>query len=210
MISGNVKWHDAAVSRAQRERLGGHRGCTIWFTGLSGSGKSTLASAVDRQLWERGVRSYVLDGDNLRCGLNADLGFAIDDRRENVRRAGEAAKLFTDAGIVVCAALISPYRADRDRVRQMMSHEDFIEVFVDAPLYVCEGRDVKGLYAKARAGLIDEFTGVSAPYEPPEVPDVIVQTDLCTPAEGATRVLRAVEARIGRPLGSGHASLSAA
>jgi adenylyl-sulfate kinase len=184
-----VVWQEASITRAARERLAGHRGCTIWFTGLSGSGKSTLAHALERKLWARGVRTYVLDGDNVRCGLNADLGFALCDRRENVRRIGEVAKLFTDAGVVVSAALISPYRSDRDRVRRIIGPDDFVEVFVDAPLQVCEQRDPKGLYARARAGELDAFTGISAPYEPPSSPDIIIRTDRCTRSRGVAEIL---------------------
>jgi adenylylsulfate kinase len=190
-----VVWQEASVTRADRERLARHRGCTIWFTGLSGSGKSTLAHALERELWVRGVRTYVLDGDNIRCGLNADLGFALDDRRENVRRIGEVAKLFTDAGVVVAAALISPYRSDRDGVRRMIGPDDFVEVFVDAPLQVCEQRDPKGLYARARAGQLDAFTGISAPYEPPDAPDIVIRTDRCTRSQGVAEILTVLQQR---------------
>lgn len=172
----NIHWHPGKVTRADRERICGHRGCTVWMTGLSGSGKSTLAVDLEKALWDRGVRAYVLDGDNIRHGLNKDLGFSPEDRTENIRRIGEVAKLFTDAGVIVITAFISPYRADRDQVRAILDDGDFIEVFVDCPLEVCEQRDPKGLYRKARAGEIPEFTGISAPYEPPEAPEITVDT----------------------------------
>jgi adenylylsulfate kinase len=173
----NIVWHAHTVTREERERKFGHRGCTIWLTGLSGSGKSTLANALDDLLWQRGIRSYVLDGDNIRHGLNADLAFSPEDRVENIRRIGEVAKLFTDAGIVNITAFISPYRADRDRARSIQKEGDFIEVYVRASVEVCEQRDTKGLYAKARAGQIKEFTGISAPYEEPESPELVVETE---------------------------------
>ena len=172
----NIVWHPGAVTRADREELNGHRGCTVWLTGLSGSGKSTIAVALEKELWARGVRAYILDGDNIRHGLNKNLGFSPTDRTENIRRIGEVAKLFTDAGMVALTAFISPYRADRDQVRAIMQPGDFIEVFVDCPVETCEARDVKGLYKKARAGEIPEFTGVSAPYEPPLAPELVIPT----------------------------------
>jgi len=172
----NLTWHAHTVTREEREKKFGHRGCTIWMTGLSGSGKSTLANALDDALWQRGIRSYVLDGDNVRHGLNKDLGFSAEDRTENIRRIGEVAKLFTEAGIINVTAFISPYRADRDRARASQKEGDFIEVFVNASVDECEKRDTKGLYAKARAGQIPEFTGISAPYEEPEKPEVVVHT----------------------------------
>src|SRR5882724_6503399 len=172
----NIVWHAGAVTRADREELNGHKGCTVWLTGLSGSGKSTIAVALEKDLCARGVRAYILDGDNIRHGLNKNLGFSPADRTENIRRIGEVAKLFTDAGIVTVTAFISPYRADRDQVRAIMQAGDFIEVFVDCPLEVCEERDVKGLYKKARAGQIPEFTGISAPYEAPARPELVLGT----------------------------------
>jgi adenylylsulfate kinase len=174
--STNIVWHQHTVTRAEREAQFGHRGCTVWFTGLSGSGKSTLANALDQVLCGRGVRSYVLDGDNVRHGLNKDLGFGPADRTENIRRIGEVAGLFTDAGIINTTAFISPYREDRDRARAVQKAGDFIEVYVKATVEVCEGRDTKGLYAKARAGELKEFTGISAPYEEPLSPEVTVDT----------------------------------
>jgi len=172
----NIVWHPGNVTREDRQRITGHKGCTVWFTGLSGSGKSTIAVALEKALWDRGVRSYILDGDNVRHGLNNDLGFSPADRTENIRRIGEVAKLFTDAGVVNLTAFISPYRSDRDRVRGLMGAGDFIEVYVDCPIEECERRDVKGLYAKARAGKIPEFTGISAPYEAPEKAEIVLKT----------------------------------
>jgi adenylylsulfate kinase len=173
----NIVWHAHTVTRAEREKKFGHRGCTVWMTGLSGSGKSTLANALDDALWQRGIRSYVLDGDNVRHGLNKDLGFSPEDRTENIRRIGEVAKLFTEAGVINTTAFISPYRSDRDRARSIQAEGDFVEVYVQASVDECEKRDTKGLYAKARAGKIPEFTGISAPYEEPEKPEVVVNTE---------------------------------
>jgi adenylyl-sulfate kinase len=170
------------VTRRDRERLLGQRGAVVWFTGLSGSGKSTVAHALEERLARDGRLTYVLDGDNVRHGLCQDLGFAPADRRENIRRVGEVAALLVDAGVLVLTSFISPYRSDRDRVRQILG-ADFLEVFVDAPLAVCEARDPKGLYQKARAGAIPEFTGVSAPYEPPEHPDLHLHTGTRSLAE---------------------------
>jgi len=189
----NIVWHAHTVTREEREKKFGHRGCTIWMTGLSGSGKSTLANALDDALWQRGIRSYVLDGDNVRHGLNKDLGFSPDDRTENIRRIGEVARLFTDAGIINVTAFISPYRADRDRARSIQKEGDFIEVFVRASVDACEQRDTKGLYAKARAGQIPEFTGISAPYEEPERAEVTVDTEGQTVEESLQVILNYLE-----------------
>ena len=172
----NVVWHHATVTRARREAQNGHRGAIIWFTGLSGAGKSTLAHAVEEELYQRGCRTFVLDGDNVRHGLCGDLGFSAKDRVENIRRIGEMAKLFMEAGVIVLTAFISPFRADREHVRGMVEHGDFIEIYCDSPLEVCEQRDVKGMYKKARAGQIAEFTGISSPYEAPENPELTVKT----------------------------------
>jgi adenylylsulfate kinase len=174
--STNVVWHHATVTRARREAQNGHRGAIIWFTGLSGSGKSTLAHVVEESLHQRGCRTFVLDGDNVRHGLCGDLGFSAQDRQENIRRIGEVAKLFMETGVIVLTAFISPYRADRERVRGMVEHGDFIEIYCDASIEVCEARDVKGIYKKARAGQIVEFTGISSPYEAPENPELILNT----------------------------------
>jgi len=181
------------VTKADRETVLGHKGCTIWMTGLSASGKSTLAVALEKRLWERGVRAYVLDGDNVRHGLNKDLGFSPQDRNENIRRIGEVAKLFTDAAVVNVTAFISPYRADRDQVRALMAEGDFMEVFVDCPVEVCERRDPKGLYKKARAGQIPEFTGISAPYEEPLAPEVTLHTDRESEDESLSHLLQYLE-----------------
>ncbi len=186
-----VHWHEHAVTRAEREQLNGHRGCVVWFTGLSGCGKSTVANLVDHKLHSAGVHSFVLDGDNIRHGLNAGpallkdrhgeefaqrfgLGFSAQDREENIRRIGAVAKLFAEAGVVAITAFISPYRRDRDAVRASLEDGDFIEVFVDAPLEVCEERDPKGLYKKARAGEIKGFTGIDAPYEVPATAELVL------------------------------------
>ena len=173
-VSTNILRVEGLVGAADRVALLGHSGRTVWFTGLSGSGKSTLAFAVEEALVARGVAAYVLDGDNVRFGLNRDLGFSAEDRTENVRRIGEVCRLFQDAGLVVLSAFISPYRADRDAVRALHPEGSFVEVFVDTPLDICEARDVKGLYARARTGEIPEFSGISAPYEAPDAPDITV------------------------------------
>ncbi|MFM8704645.1 MAG: adenylyl-sulfate kinase [Planctomycetia bacterium] len=195
----DVRWHAHAVSRDERERTAGHRGCVLWFTGLSGCGKSTLANLVDHRLHGRGVRSFVLEGHNVRLGLNAapallgerhgdefarrfGLGFAAQDREENIRRIGAVAELFAQAGIVALTAFISPYRRDRDAVRAMLAPGDFVEIHVRAPLEVCEGRDPKGLYRKARAGEIKGFTGIDDPYEEPPAPELVVDS-AATPAD---------------------------
>lgn len=175
-VSRNIRREEGLVSAADRRAALGHGPATLWFTGLSGSGKSTVAFAVEQALLARGVATYVLDGDNVRHGLNADLGFAPEDRTENIRRVGHVARLFHDAGLVVLASFISPYRADRDAVRALHPEGGFHEVFVDTPIEVCEARDVKGLYAKARAGQIDGFSGVSAPYEAPDAPELRLDT----------------------------------
>ncbi len=174
--SSNVVWHNATVTRARREAQNGHRGAIVWFTGLSGAGKSTLAHAVEEALHQRGCRTFVLDGDNVRHGLCGDLGFNTESRIENIRRVGEVAKLFMEAGVIVLTAFISPYQADRQRVRGMVAHGEFLEVYCDTALEVCESRDVKGLYKKARAGQISDFTGISSPYEAPNNPELTVNT----------------------------------
>jgi adenylylsulfate kinase len=191
--STNIVWHAHNVTRQEREQKFGHKGCTVWMTGLSGSGKSTLANALDEALWQRGIRSYVLDGDNIRHGLNKDLGFSPEDRTENIRRIGEVAKLFTDAGIINTTAFISPYRADRDRAREIQKDGDFVEVYVRASVEACEQRDTKGLYAKARAGQIPEFTGISAPYEEPLKPEVVVDTESQSVEESLAIVISYLE-----------------
>ncbi len=192
--STNIHWHGANVTREEREAALGQKGCVVWFTGLSGSGKSTVARRVEQLLLERKVFAYVLDGDNVRFGLNRDLGFSPEDRTENIRRIGEVAKLFADACCVTLTAFISPYRKDRDRVREILPQGRFIEVHVDTPLEVCEERDPKGLYKKARSGEIPNFTGVSAPYEEPLNPEIRLQTAGRTVDETAMEVLDYLDA----------------
>ena len=191
----NLVWHNATVTRARREVQNGHRGAIIWFTGLSGSGKSTLAHAVEETLHQLGCKTIVLDGDNVRHGLCGDLGFSEKDRQENIRRIGEMAKLFVEAGIIVLTAFISPYRADRRRVRAMVEKGDFIEIYCDTPIEICETRDVKGLYKKARAGEIAEFTGVSSPYETPQTPELILNTGTLTLDVCVQEVMREITNR---------------
>ncbi|MBX3411631.1 MAG: adenylyl-sulfate kinase [Pirellulales bacterium] len=206
----NVTWHEHAVSREERENLNGHKGCVIWFTGLSGCGKSTVANLVDHKLHAQGAHSFVLDGDNVRMGLNAGpgmlkkrhseefanrfgLGFSAIDREENIRRIGAVSELFASAGVIALTAFISPYRRDRDAVRAMLPEGDFIEILVDAPLEVCEARDPKGLYKKARAGEIKGFTGIDDPYEAPEKPELVLDSakkDAETLAEEVLAYLR--------------------
>ncbi|HQP93504.1 MAG TPA: adenylyl-sulfate kinase [Thermoanaerobaculia bacterium] len=187
--------HPSAVSAAERSRLLRQRGGVVWLTGLSGAGKSTLATAVEAALIRAGHAACVLDGDNLRHGLNADLGFSREDRRENIRRAGEVAALFADAGLIVIAAFISPYRAGREAAREAIGAARFLEVFLDAPLAVCERRDPKGLYRRARAGEIAEFTGISAPYEPPEAPALTLDTAREELAVSARRIVELLATR---------------
>ncbi|MDN3017012.1 adenylyl-sulfate kinase [Paenibacillus sp. BSR1-1] len=177
MGNSNITWHQSAVTKTDRHLLNGHKSCVLWFTGLSGSGKSTLANAVDHALFGLGFRSYVLDGDNIRHGLNSDLSFRPEDRKENIRRIGEVAKLFVDSGQIVSSAFISPFQGDRELVRQLFEPEEFIEIFVKCPIDICEDRDPKGLYVKARKGEIPEFTGISSPYEIPDNPEIIIETN---------------------------------
>jgi len=190
----NIVWHNQSVSKFDREKLQGHKASCLWFTGLSGSGKSTLANEVQKYLFELKINSYILDGDNIRHGLNNDLGFSDDERVENIRRIGEVAKLFFDAGMIVLTAFISPYRKDRESVRNKFEDGNFIEVFVDCKLETCEKRDPKGLYKKARANEIKNFTGISAPYEPPLNPELVLKNneadDLKSNVEIAIKYLR--------------------
>jgi len=174
--SSNVLWHQASVGRSDREKASGHKSAVLWFTGLSGAGKSTLAHAVEERLHGMGVKTFVIDGDNVRHGLCGDLSFSDEDRIENIRRVGEVAKLFVEAGTLTLTAFISPFRSDRAKVRSLLNENDFIEVYCRTPLDVCEARDVKGLYAKARAGEIPAFTGISSPYEEPEQPEIVADT----------------------------------
>lgn len=176
MQSSNTLWHHAVIQREHRQQQNGHRSAILWFTGLSGAGKSTLAHAVEERLHQLGCRTYVLDGDNVRHGLCGDLGFSAADRSENIRRIGEVAKLMIDAGVIALTAFISPFRTDRERVRGMVMHGEFIEIYCYCPVEVCETRDVKGLYQRARAGEVKDFTGISSPYEVPLKPELIVDT----------------------------------
>jgi adenylylsulfate kinase len=210
-VADNITWHQHTVTRADREKLNGHRGRVIWFTGLSASGKSTVGNLVEQKLYERGVRSFLLDGDNVRHGLNASpetleerhgkefarrfgLGFTAEDREENIRRIGAVANLFCEAGIVVLTAFISPYRRDRDAVRATLDDGDFLEIFVDTPVEICEQRDPKGLYKKARAGELKRFTGIDDPYEPPLQPELRVDGGQKDPEELADEVISHLEA----------------
>jgi len=192
----NVVWHHASVTRARREQLNGHKSLVLWFTGLSGSGKSTLAHALEERLHQEGRRTFVFDGDNVRHGLCSDLGFSPADRAENLRRIGEMSKLFVEAGVIALTAFISPLRADRGKLRDMFAAGDFLEIFVDCPLQVCEQRDVKGMYQRARRGEIKEFTGISAPYEAPENPELVVRTAEYSLEECVEQVMRLLAGRI--------------
>ena len=194
--SPNTVWHHATVTRNRREQQNGHRGVILWFTGLSGSGKSTLAHAVEEELHQRGCRTFVCDGDNVRHGLCGDLGFSEQDRAENIRRIGQMAKLFVEGGIVALTAFISPFRVDRQRVRMMVDNSaDFIEIFCDCPLEICEQRDIKGLYQRARKGEIADFTGISSPYETPQNADLVLQTDKQNIAQCVAQVIALLESR---------------
>lgn len=191
----NVVWHDHRVSKAERRKLNNHNSCVVWFTGLPSSGKSTIANEVEHQLYPRGIRTYLLDGDNVRHGLNSNLGFSPGDREENIRRIGEVAKLFVDAGMVTFVAFISPYRKDREKARKLLEDGEFIEVYVKCPVDVCEQRDPKGLYKKAKKGEIKEFTGVSAPYEEPLNPEIILETDRLSVDESVKKLIEYLEER---------------
>lgn len=189
----NITWHGANVTREEREGAIGQKGCVVWLTGLSASGKSTVARRVEQLLLEKGVFTYVLDGDNIRHGLNKDLGFSPEDRNENIRRIGEVAALFADSCCIALTAFISPYREDRDRARALLPEGSFIEAYMKVSLELCEERDPKGLYKKARAGVIPEFTGISAPYEAPLKPELEITTD-CSVDESAMQVINYLEA----------------
>ncbi|BDG79384.1 putative adenylyl-sulfate kinase [Bacillus subtilis] len=189
----NIVWHPAVIQKSDRQSLNGHKSCALWFTGLSGSGKSVLANAVDEKLYHMGIRSYVLDGDNIRHGLNRDLGFRTEDRIENIRRIGEVAKLFVDSGQMILTAFISPFREDRDMVRALFPDGEFLEIYVKCPLQVCEQRDPKGLYKKARNGDIKHFTGIDSPYEAPLSPDLIIESDQTSIADGADLIIKELQ-----------------
>ncbi|MGG3739455.1 adenylyl-sulfate kinase [Aeribacillus pallidus] len=185
----NIVWHNSKVKKEDRQKLNGHKSVVLWFTGLSGAGKSTLSVEVEKELHQMGIRTYILDGDNIRHGLNKNLGFSAEDRKENIRRIGEVSKLMVDAGIVTLTAFISPYREDRDMVRQLLGENEFVEIYVKCSLEECEKRDPKDLYKKARAGEIKGFTGIDDPYEEPENPELIVETDKQTLEESVQQVL---------------------
>ncbi|MDP4523467.1 adenylyl-sulfate kinase [Bacillus halotolerans] len=189
----NIVWHPAVIQKSDRQSLNGHKSCALWFTGLSGSGKSVLANAVDEKLYHMGIQSYVLDGDNIRHGLNQDLGFRTEDRIENIRRIGEVAKLFVDSGQMILTAFISPFREDRDMVRALFPDGEFLEIYVKCPLQVCEQRDPKGLYKKARNGDIKHFTGIDSPYEAPLSPDLIIESDQTSIADGADLIIKKLQ-----------------
>ncbi|KMY50208.1 adenylyl-sulfate kinase [Peribacillus loiseleuriae] len=191
----NITWHDAAVTKNDRRASNGHGSCVLWFTGLSGSGKSTIANAVSSKLFQQGINEYVLDGDNIRHGLNQDLGFSDDDRTENIRRIGEVAKLFVDSGKIVTTAFISPFRTDRDHIRSLFEEGEFIEVFVECPIETCEVRDPKQLYAKARRGEIKDFTGIDSPYERPQHPEIIIQSHLLSVDEAVQKIFSKLRER---------------
>ena len=193
--SSNVVWHHATVTRARRESLNGHRSVMLWFTGLSGAGKSTLAHAVEEELYQRNCRTFAFDGDNVRHGLCSDLGFSSKDRVENIRRVGEMGKLFLEAGVIALTAFISPFRSDREKVRSLMPHGEFLEIYCRCSIEVCEGRDVKGLYKRARAGEIKDFTGISSPYEEPENPELVVDTGIFSLDECVAQVIGLLEER---------------
>jgi adenylylsulfate kinase len=193
MTSNNLTWFEGYITRAERETLHGHKGAVVWFTGLSASGKSTIAHHLERMLYRRGCSPYSFDGDNVRHGLCRDLGFSPEDRKENIRRIGEMVRLFVDAGIIAITAFISPYKADRDMVRKLVGEEWFFEIYVKCPVDVCALRDPKGLYQRARTGIIKEFTGVSAPYEEPDNPSLVIHSDAITPVEAAEEVLNLLE-----------------
>lgn len=185
--------HQGMIKKEDRKRLNGHKSAIVWFTGLPGSGKSTLAHALEERLFGREVRTFVIDGDNVRTGLNKDLGFSAEDRGENIRRIGEVAKLFVEAGMIVITAFISPYRRDREFVRSLVNKDEFIEVYVKCPLGICEERDVKGHYRMARQGMIRQFTGIDDPYEEPEHPERVIETDRMTVDEGVEEIMRYLE-----------------
>ena len=189
-MSHSTIWHHATVTRDRRSRQNNHRSVVLWFSGLSGAGKSTLAHAVEEQLHLQGCKTFVMDGDNVRHGLSGDLGFSDADRKENLRRVGEVSKLFIEAGAIILAAFISPFREDREKVRGLVPHGDFLEIYVNCPLEVCESRDLKGLYKRARAGEITAFTGISSPYEPPEKAELSVDTERLTLEESVALVLQ--------------------
>ncbi|KYG32132.1 adenylyl-sulfate kinase [Alkalihalobacillus trypoxylicola] len=191
----NIVWHETTIKKEERNKQKGHKSTILWFTGLSGAGKSTLANALEHHLFQKGLSSYVLDGDNIRHGLNKGLGFSDKDRKENIRRIGEVAKLFVDSGTIVCTAFISPFKEDRQLVRKLVDEEEFIEVYVRCSLSECESRDPKGLYKKARSGEIKDFTGISSPYEEPEFPEITIDSDLLSIEESVAQIIQYLQAK---------------
>ncbi|MGD6771867.1 adenylyl-sulfate kinase [Staphylococcus simulans] len=191
--SQNITWHDSEVTKTERQAQNGHKSVVLWFTGLSGSGKSTISVALEKALFERRIYAYRLDGDNIRHGLNNNLGFSPEDRKENIRRIGEVSKLLADAGLITLTAFISPYREDRDRVREILEDGEFIEVYAKASVETCEQRDPKQLYKKARAGEIKNFTGIDAPYEAPEHAEIVVDTETTSVEEAVQQILNYLE-----------------
>jgi adenylylsulfate kinase len=189
----HVIWHEVQVTRQDRNTVNNHKSGLIWLTGLSASGKSTIAHGVEKVLFDAGIRTYVLDGDNIRHGLNANLGFSSEDRQENLRRVAEVSKLFADAGILVFAAFISPFRRDREYIRKRFADDTFIEIYIKCCLDECERRDPKGLYKKARAGIIKNYTGISSPYEEPENPELVIETSSCMPEDAIAKVIQFLE-----------------
>jgi len=194
-MSTNITWHEASLNKEVRRKQFGHHSFVLWFTGLSGSGKSTVANAVAKALFEQGLNPYVLDGDNIRHGLNKDLGFSEEDRTENIRRIGEVSKLFVDSGQIVLTAFISPFIKDRELVRELLEAEEFIEVYVNCPVDECEKRDPKGLYEKARKGLIRDFTGIDSPYEEPIKPEIVVETNKYSIEENVEQVIQYLKSK---------------
>ncbi|KZZ77005.1 adenylyl-sulfate kinase [Oleiphilus sp. HI0132] len=195
MADNNVVWHGLSVSKDERCDLNKQKPCLIWFTGLSGSGKSTIANALDRWLYDNGYHTYLLDGDNVRHGLNKDLGFSDEDRVENIRRVGEVSKLFVDAGVITLSAFISPFKSERKIVKDMFDDSEYLEVFINTPLSVCEERDPKGLYAKARKGEIKQFTGIDSEYESPDSPDIAIDTSIDSVGDAVSSIVQLLKAR---------------
>ena len=187
--SSNVVWHDTEVTKKERNRRNNHRSAIIWFTGLSGSGKSTIACALEKRLYELSTQTYILDGDNMRYGLNSDLGFTSEDRKENIRRIGEVSKLFVDAGVIVLSSFISPFIEDRGFVREIVNKDEFIEIYMKCPLEICESRDPKGLYSKARKGEIRHFTGIDSPYEEPVSPEIVIDTSITSIDDSVDKII---------------------
>jgi adenylylsulfate kinase len=193
--SSNVVWHEQSLTKELRRKQNGHNSFVLWFTGLSGSGKSTVANAVAKRLFDEGIKNYVLDGDNVRHGLNKDLGFSEEDRKENIRRIGEVSKLFVDGGQVVLTAFISPFTADRELVRNLLEDDEFVEVYIKCPIEECEKRDPKGLYVKARQGIIPDFTGIDSPYEEPVNPELIIETNASSIEESVEQIIAYLKKR---------------